>query len=213
MPCRGPVSGHIRSVADELRTRPQDRQRSEILRVITEAWSSSRTVRLAYRSISHGGEVRETDLDPYLIEPSANGNATYVVGYSHGHGEIRTFKLERLEQAENTGRVFVPRDVQDIVERLASSWGIVISDKDDEHHVILEFSKSVATRVAETRWHSSQRLTGLPDGRIRVEYRLPSLVEFIPWVRGWGADVVVVGPAALREEVARTLREAARLYA
>lgn len=209
----GPVSSHIRSVADELRTRPQDRQRSEVLRVVTEAWGSSRTVHLAYRSIAHGGQLRETDLDPYLIEPSANGNATYVVGYSHSHGEIRTFKLERLEHAENTGRIFVPRDVHELVERLASSWGIVIGDNDEEHHVVLEFSRAVATRVGETTWHSSQRITGLEDGRIRVEYRLPSLVEFIPWVRSWGPDVVVVAPAALRQEVARTLRDASRLYA
>lgn len=206
----GPVSTHIRSVADELRTRPQDRQRSDVLRVITEAWGSSRTVRIRYRSMAHGTEAQETDLDPYLIEP--NANATYVVGYSHRHGEVRTFKLERLEHAENTGRIFVPRDVRDIVERLAASWGIVIGDGEDVTQVILEFAPRVAKRVSETRWHASQRLTWLDGGSVRLEFQLPTLVEFVPWVRSWGPDVTVVAPDSLRDEIARSLAEAFRHY-
>lgn len=208
----GPVSAHIRSVADELRTRPQDKARSNTLRVLTEAWSASRTVHIGYRSISHGGEVRETDLDPYLIEPSAAGNATYVVGFSHHHSEVRTFKLERVEHAENTGRIFVPGDVREIVERLSASWGIVIGDGDDEEHVILDFSPRVAHRIAETRWHSTQRLTWLESGGVRLELLLPGLLEFVPWVRSWGPDVLVIAPRSLREDVATSLAEAHRQY-
>lgn len=206
----GPVSRHIQSVANELRQRPQDKQRSDILRVITEAWGASETIHIAYRSVALGGTIKETDLDPYLLEPSANGNATYVLGHSHAHGEVRTFKLERIEHVEATGRLFVPRDVREIVDRLAASWGIYLGD--DDHHVVLEVEAAVAPRMMESTWHSSQRVQWLGDGRARIEFRLPSLTEFVPWVRSWGPNVTVIQPDELRIDVADSLRAAAALY-
>jgi WYL domain len=41
---------------------------------------------------------------------------------------------------------------------------------------------------------------------------LPSLLEFVPWVLSWGADARVHGPAELREQVAESLRLAAKQY-
>ena len=79
--------------------------------------------------------------------------------------------------------------------------------------VVLEFASDVAARVAETDWHSSQRLTGLDGGRLRFEVRLDSLLEFVPWVRGWGHSVTVIAPPELREEIASSARQAAALYA
>ena len=41
---------------------------------------------------------------------------------------------------------------------------------------------------------------------------LPSLLEITPWVRGWGPEAVVVGPQALRDEIASSLKAAAANY-
>jgi len=144
------------------------------------------------------------------LEPSANGAATYVIGFSHLHQAIRTFKVDRVQHAEVTAASFVPPDTGEIVEQLARSWGVVFGD--DKYDTVVDFRPAVARRVRETNWHPSQRLTDLPDGGVRMELQIPSLLEFVPWIRGWGPDAEVVAPAELRAEVASSLWAAAAAY-
>ncbi len=206
-----PIGQQVQTTADQLKNRPPNREQQHILRTITEAWAGSTTVAMRYRS-PRATEARRIDLDPYLLEPSAAGNATYVVGYSHQHRAIRTFKLDRILRAELSHNRFVPEGVDEIVRKLADSWGVVFRDGDEHYDVVVDFSPSVADRVAETNWHPSQRLTRLPDGSLRLELRLPSLLEFMPWVRSWGPEALAVAPAELRDEVAKSLSDAAARY-
>jgi len=200
----------VRDAADELRDRPANPVHTEHIRVLTTAWADSRRVELHYRSAAHRS-VRQTMLDPYLLEPSATGAATYVYGYSEAHHALRTFKIDRIAEAHLTDEVFTPPDVAELRARIATSWGGTVVG-DDQFDVVLEFSAEVASRVAETNWHRSQRLTPVEDGRLRFEVRLPSLLEFVPWVRSWGDAVLVVAPPELRDDVATSMRRASALY-
>lgn len=205
-----PVAAQVHSAAALLKERPARRAQTEALRILTEAWATSQTVALRYRSQAARAN-RRTDLDPYLLEPSTTGAAVYVIGYSHEHGQVRTFKLDRIQAVEPTGRTFVPADLHGLEERMRKSWGVIFGE--DQYDVVVDFTPAVADRVAETRWHPSQKLTRKPEGGLRLELRLPSLLEFAPWVRSWGAEAQVVAPPEFREDVARTLRTAADQYA
>lgn len=193
----------------QLKQRPDNPEQSRVLRALTEAWASSQTVAIRYRS-QQARAIRETELDPYLLEPSTSGAAIYVIGYSHEHKQIRTFKLDRITSVSQTGRQFEPDDVDALAAKLSRGWGVVFGD--DEYEVIVEFAPEVAERIAETHWHPSQRLTQLANGGVRLELRLPSFLEFVPWVRSWGPAAKVVAPDELREEVAESLRTAAAQY-
>lgn len=193
-----------------LRKRRANTTYTDVLRTLTIAWAESGTVRIRYRSQGTGPE-KETLIDPYLLEPSANGAATYLFGFSHAHGQLRTFKVERISSAEPTGEHFTPAELEELRERVAKSWGGAVLGE-DEFDVVLEFGPDVAARVAETDWHSSQRLTELEGGRLRFEARLDSLLEFVPWARSWGHSVEVMAPPELREEIAASARQAAALY-
>ncbi|MCC6382252.1 MAG: WYL domain-containing protein [Dehalococcoidia bacterium] len=205
-----PLAAQVRSAATQLKERPARRPQTEVLRTLTDAWASSQTVTLRYRSQA-ARAIRRTELDPYLLEPSTTGAAVYVIGYSHEHGQVRTFKLDRIQAVEPTGRTFVAADLHALEELMRRSWGVVFGE--DQYDVVVDFTPAVADRVAETRWHPSQRLARTPAGGLRLELRLPSLLEFVPWVRSWGAEARVVAPPELREDVARTLRAAADQYA
>lgn len=204
-----PIARQVGVTVRQLRERPAQKKGHEILCRITEAWARSQTVAIRYRS-AQDPSGRRTDLDPYVLEPSATGAATYVIGFSHAHDTVRTFKIERITHAEVTGVPFVPPDTSVIAERLAHSWGVVFGD--DKFDVVVEFSASAAPRVCETNWHPSQRLTPLPGGAIRMELQLPSLLEFVPWIRSWGPDAVAISPPELVSEVACSLNAAARAY-
>jgi len=197
------------SVAQQ-RQRQSSRQHVEVIRNLTEGWAEARSVFIEYRS-QRAGTALTTLLDPYLLELSPNGAATYVIGFSHSHGQVRMFKVDRILSAAPTDQSFEPTGVEDVQQQLRRSWGVVLGG-DDDFEVIIEFQKSVADRVRETNWHSTQRLTHLDDGRVRLELRLPSLLEFVPWVRSWGQEAFVVSPPELVREVADSMALAARQY-
>lgn len=206
----GPVSREVRDTADALGARPTDERQVKVLRTLTRCWANSTTVAIRYLSIRAGTE-RTTAFDPYLLEPGPFGTGIYVIGHSHQHNEVRTFKVDRIIAAVGSGENFTPRDLPEVKRRLANSWGVVF-DGDEEYDIIIEFEQSVAHRISETTWHASQVLTALPGGALRMQLRLPSLMEIIPWVRSWGPEATVIAPEELKSQVASSLREAADRY-
>lgn len=205
------IAAQVLGAIAQQRQRTPSRQMVEVIRNLTEAWADSRSVTLHYRS-QRAGAILSTQLDPYLLETSPNGAATYVIGYSHEHQQVRMFKVDRVLTATPTDQSFEPTGVEDLQQQLRRSWGIAIGG-DEDYEVVVEFGKGVAERVQETNWHPTQRLTPLVDGRVRLELRLPSLLEFVPWVRSWGHEALVLAPSELVSEVAESLSLAARQYA
>jgi proteasome accessory factor B len=70
-----------------------------------------------------------------------------------------------------------------------------------EVEVRLRFSPAVAPRVKESVWHHSQRIEDADDGGCELTMRVGGIREVRAWVLGWGADVEVLAPTALRDEV------------
>ncbi len=55
------------------------------------------------------GKPFQTTFCPYLLEPSAIGYATYVIGHSSVVNKLRTYKLQRIAQATLLSRApFTP---------------------------------------------------------------------------------------------------------
>lgn len=168
----------------------QDPRYIEILKTLTKAWADGRMVRLGYAS-ERSGEVHEYIFCPYFIEPYAIGQTTYVIGQIGKNEGMRTFKIERIRQAELLPETYtIPEDFDaDIF--LADAWGIWTSAK-PPLEVVLRFSSKVALRVKETRWHRSQKIEELEDGSIIWRAWIAEPKEMEPWIRGWGEEVEVL---------------------
>ena len=196
----------------ELRQRTASPVKTRVIRTLTEAWATARDAVIECRSHDNMS-YRETALSPYLVEPGEHGS-TYVIGASSEHPQnaVRTFKVDRVRAATLTKQPFeAPQDaLEDLVEKLSDSWSIVFTD--DLQSVVVDFTAAVADHVGEAVWHPSQQLEPLPDGGVRLRVSLPHLMEFIPWLRTWGADALAVAPPELRDEVARSLSAAAARY-
>ena len=46
----------------------------------------------------------------------------------------------------------------------------------------------------ERTWHSNQVFEQLPDGRLKITFRVGSMIEVLPWIRSFGNDVEVIAP-------------------
>lgn len=204
------MAQHIDQAATSVRRRRTRREYVEALEIITQGWVEGRKVRFRYRSYSKD-ERTERLIAPYFIEPSSLSHACYVIGYDELRQELRTFKIERIAEAELTEERYTIPDEFDAQRLLSSAWGVIWRDQ-QEVEVTLRFKPAIARLVKESVWHHSQRLEDLPDGSCLFTVRLGSTFEFKSWVRQWGADVEVISPPEFREELADEVRELARIY-
>jgi predicted DNA-binding transcriptional regulator YafY len=90
------------------------------------------------------------------------------------------------------------------------AWDIIADQEPVE--VVLRFSPEVAARVQEARWHPSQRVEVQADGSLLWRATVAGSIEIRLWVLSWGADVEVLGPAELRDDVAATAERALARY-
>ena len=207
------VSRHLLASADVMddAARRHDPVYLEVLETLTQAWSQGRMVHLWHRHES--GQVYEYDFAPYFIEPYAVGRTAHVIGWREPQGAVRTFKLERIQRIEiiKPPREYDIPDDFDPRALLSDAWGIWYTEGEPVE-VVLRFHPRVAHRVRETQWHRSEQVEEQVDGYLLWRARVAEPQEMLPWIRGWGADVEVVEPEALREKMIGEARRLARVY-
>jgi predicted DNA-binding transcriptional regulator YafY len=200
-------STHLKRAADRVEAYRANPAQVAVLETIAEGWGSGRKVRIAYRS-PRSGELRQRVIAPYALEPMAS--AIYVIGHDEWAGDIRTFKLARLESAQLLDEPYtIPPDF-DPEEHLAGSWGIMSGERVSQ--VILRFTAAARPFVSERQWHPSQNIQATSDGGCLLQVQVSEPLEMQPWIRSWGAQVEVIAPEWLREHIAADLQQAAGQY-
>jgi CRISPR-associated endonuclease/helicase Cas3 len=204
------VGDEIHQAAQELAHRPDEGNYYRVFRIIMQAYIFRRVVHITYGPLD--GSPFETDFAPYLIEPSAIGFTTYVIGHSTIVNQLRTYKLERILTATLTRQEYrIPSDFPGL-DILRSAWSIIHGEK--TMPVILRFSPAVRKRVMETRWHPSEDKRDDPEKHDHLRWKadVADTLDMLPWIRGWGADVEVLEPKELRNTLTREAQELAELY-
>jgi len=206
------VARHLERTIDVLASRPPDERLTRNLRLLARAWAERRVVELTYDAATYspGRPPRRSRIHPYLIEASATTRALYLMGYDESRGAVRTFKLQRVLELSITPETFEPPDPAVVQEGLARAWGVIADQEEVE--VELRFDAEIAGLVTETTWHPTELVTRQADGSVLWRARVPGTLEIRRWILGWGAQVEVLAPPELREEVAATYRKAAARY-
>lgn len=93
---------------------------------------------------------------------------------------------------------------------LGARFGIWKEDKVEP--TVLRFSADRAKLVRSRRWHSTQQLLELPDGRVELRMKTGGR-ELVRFCLEWGPKVEVVQPAWLRQAVMEELQQALQNYA
>ena len=206
------LAGHVERTLDVLAQHPRDAAFSERVHRLTRAWAERRVVEVEYEPARYAPEAapRRAVVRPFLIEPSLQTHALYLIGWDEGRGGLRTFKIERIREVSVTPRTFEPPEEGALEGDLRRAWDIIADQPATA--VVLRFDPGVAARVGETTWHPTQRLEPQPDGSLLFRATVAGTIEIRLWILSWGDAVEVLEPAALREDVAATFRRAAERY-
>ncbi len=205
-----PMTERLVNAAERILAQRSDPRRVTVFETVAQAWVESLQLRLDYRPLN-GQRARTHRFEPYLLEPSPWSDSIYVIGQSDLARRVITLKLERIERAVLGERFERPEDF-DEQTMLSHAWGVWGSDQAPQT-VTLRFAPGTATRrLKETIWHPLERITDTDDGGCVWETEIAEWREMLPWVRGWGADMEVIGPPELRMAIMRESRRLARKY-
>jgi proteasome accessory factor B len=206
------VARHLERTIDVLASRPPDARLTRNLRLLARAWAERRVVELTYDAATYspGRPPRRSRVHPYLLEASATTRALYLMGFDESRGAVRTFKLQRILEISIAPETFEPPDPAIVQDGLARAWGVIADQEEVE--VELRFDAEIAGLVTETTWHPTELVTRQADGSVLWRARVPGTIEIRRWILGWGAQVEVLAPPELRDEVAATYGKAAARY-
>jgi proteasome accessory factor B len=206
------LAEHVERTLDILSKAPRDERFSANVRLLTKAWAERRVVTIDYEPALYdgGATARRATVRPYLLEPSVQTHALYLIGFDEERGAIRTFKVERIRAAALNPRTFEPPDPAATSMARRAAWDIIADQELVE--IVLRFSPRVAARVREATWHPTQTVAIEEDGSLRWGATVSGSIEIRLWILSWGDDVEVLAPASLRDDVAATLRRAVTRY-
>lgn len=165
-----------------------------------------RTCDIVYRAPMEEKTLR-CRLNPYALHFAQR--SWYVMGWTDHHKEVRVLKLTRFEDIQPTDDLFNIPKCFTPASKIGKAWMLIPGGK--VHDIELEFTAKVAMNVTEVRWHASQNVETLPDGRCRVRFEVDGLNEIAWWVCGYADQVRVVKPVELRKMVKAMHERAAKM--
>ena len=92
---------------------------------------------------------------------------------------------------------------------LGRAWSMIPEGR--IYNIKLRFLPKVAENVTEVQWHITQKVTRNSDGSATVEFRVNGLGEITWWVLGYGDQVQVLTPKALRNKVLQAAKNMIKL--
>jgi predicted DNA-binding transcriptional regulator YafY len=175
-----------------------------VVLALAEATGRGRRVSCAYTSYGGGG-AQPRELSPYGLV--VHGGRWYLAAHDHGRGEVRTFRVDRLERPELGGAAQPPapgfdpaQHVQRSLARVPWTWAV---------EVTLELAPAEAARRLPP---SLAELEPAAAGRTTARLRAESLDWVANLLAGLGCAFTVEHPDELRaalRDVAARLRTAA----
>jgi predicted DNA-binding transcriptional regulator YafY len=170
---------------------------ADVLWPIVNAIQQRRMCSVTYRTPQPASKNKQFEILPLRI--FAHDGAAYLMAHALKHDSTITLNLQRLKKLKVLDRVMeIPADFDpQRIERAA--FGVHTGGEPTKY--VLDFDSDVAAYIRERTWHSTQALSDLPTGGVRLELTCGTSYEVSAWVASWRHWVHVVEPESLREEL------------
>jgi predicted DNA-binding transcriptional regulator YafY len=186
-------------------TRRVDR---DVFEALSLALLRRRQLWIRHRRRGDGGETERVVSPQRLVHYRYNW---YLDAWCHLRRDLRVFSVDAMRAAVVRGDAAREVTDEELDRVLGAGYGIFAGA--DTQVAVLRFTPEAARWVADEVWHSRQVGRIESDGSYRLELPYSREPELVMDLLRHGAGVLVLGPPALREHVARELARAARQYA
>ncbi|NKI34604.1 transcriptional regulator [Wenzhouxiangella sp. XN79A] len=153
-------------------------------------------------------EVSERTVSPQRL--TAYRDRWYLDAWCHDADGLRSFAVERIQALQPLEQATVELDAAALRDHFDGAYGIFSGPA--EHRARLRFNAEAARWAADEQWHAEQQAERAADGTLELSFPFGSSRELVMDVLRYGADVEVLAPAFLREQVADAARRLRAVY-
>jgi len=165
--------------------------------------------KLAVHYRSSTGKESDYTLCPYTLVAFKRG-LYLIAAVEEWEGRIGRFALERIQKADwKRGEGFEYPEKYDPEKFLADA---LFLETGKTENVEILFTPGTRPFVEFRKYHRTQKIEVLKDGRVRLTMKVPIGDETKYWVLSFGSNAEVVSPKELREKVAAELRRGIEKY-
>ncbi len=170
---------------------PREMISSEVTSMLRQAILSGEEVYFTYVGRTNP-EPRVVQVQPYGF---LHGLRQYLIAYNPQSEAYRTYVLSRISNLHIDERRYFKRDPGFSFDKyLADSFGLF---RERPYHIVWHFDASVADDVLEWKFHPTQKMRVLEDGKVEVKFRAGGIDEMAFHLVTWQGAVTVVRPKRL----------------
>ena len=179
----------------------------EIFKHLGDALLTCRKVYFHYTSPQNNQTTRRT-VHPHHLQ-HYNGS-WYLLGWCQEREDWRVFQVSRISSLHICAESFDYQPIDTWQHKIAGACGIFQGNQ--LITVKLLFSAARAPFVKEQHWCDNQQQQQLDDGRLQLTIPVADYREIIMKILQHGADVEVLEPADLRQQVTAEIAKMAKIY-
>ncbi len=159
------------------------------------------------KELRHGGKMHE--VSPFaLVWVDQN---YYMLGFSHEHGEIRPFRVDRMTRVSSAAGPRLGKREFEKVDITAFTTKVFHMYTGEIRLVTMRFEKYLADTVID---RFGEDIILIPDGdsAFTVSTEVAVSPQFYGWLAGFGKAAELIAPASVREGMAQHVRSMMKLY-
>lgn len=157
----------------------------------------------------------ETEKQLRIVQPLAlkeSRNRWYLVATDSRDEKIKTFGLDRISNLKIQSNKFKNDTKFNAESYFQYSFGIINLGNEKPQRVVLGFTVSEGHYIKSLPLHHSQIILSEDEHQTVFELHLHPTYDFVMELLSYGAEVQVLEPQSLRNEMADKLRQALELY-
>ena len=149
-------------------------------------------------------EPVERMVEPYALKESKG--RWYLFAKDCRDKRLKTFGLDRVIDFENTSRRFDYPLNLDVNEIFRHCFGVINPDDEKPEEVILSFNHEQGKYIKSYPLHESQTILADNEKELRIKLYIYLTYDLIMEILSYGANVQVVQPLHLKEEIEKIFR-------
>ncbi|ABQ27559.1 helix-turn-helix transcriptional regulator [Geotalea uraniireducens] len=180
---------------------------AETFRIVADALVQRRQLAFHYFAPSTNAHT-ERLVEPHHLQHYMGG--WVLLARCLDRDDWRKFHLGRMHEVRLSAQPFTPRPASEWQEQLGGAFGIFQGGA--SVRVVLRFNPFRARWVRDELWHVEQSVEELADGSLLLSFAVADFREVKLRILQFGADVEVVEPVELRDEIMAEIGRMAELY-
>lgn len=157
--------------------------------------------------------LKDTKFKPRRVQPyelvSAEGQ-WYLFALDVETHAVKKFVPGRMKALHATKITFVKPKGFSAAKELKNSFGIFSGSKPTTVEIL--FDRFASRLIRERHWHSSQRITEMKGGRLKLSLELGGFEEVERWILSWGDHAHVLSPPELIDRIKATMTRGLKNY-